>query len=88
MICLDTNAVIPVLNHPTSLVRTRIDAAIGPGRLEAAMARNILTFSDGTGQVGGYAFDEDRTNIYKIFRATRVCPDSCIDPKEPSMTQG
>jgi tRNA(fMet)-specific endonuclease VapC len=32
MICLDTNAVIAVLNHPTSPVRTRIDAAIGLGR--------------------------------------------------------
>ena len=30
------------------------------------MARNILIFSDGTGQVGGYAFDEDRTNVYKL----------------------
>jgi tRNA(fMet)-specific endonuclease VapC len=32
MICLDTNAVIAVLNNPTSPVRTRIDAAIGLGR--------------------------------------------------------
>jgi len=48
------------------------------------MARNILIFSDGTGQVGGYEFDEDRTNVYKLFRATRVGPDSCIDPKEQS----
>jgi tRNA(fMet)-specific endonuclease VapC len=32
MICLDTNAVLAVLNHPTSPVRTRIDAAIGLGR--------------------------------------------------------
>jgi uncharacterized protein (DUF2235 family) len=46
------------------------------------MGRNILIFSDGTGQVGGNTFDEDRTNVYKLFRATRVCPDSCIDPKE------
>ena len=46
------------------------------------MARNILIFSDGTGQVGGYEFDEDRTNIYKLYRATRVGPDSCIDPHE------
>jgi Uncharacterized alpha/beta hydrolase domain (DUF2235) len=46
------------------------------------MARNILVFSDGTGQVGGYAFDEDRTNVYKLYRATRVGPDSCIDPSE------
>ena len=46
------------------------------------MARNILIFSDGTGQVGGYEFDEDRTNIYKLYRATRVGPNSCIDPHE------
>ena len=36
------------------------------------MARNIPIFSDGTGQVGGYDFDEDRTNVYKLFRATRI----------------
>ena len=46
------------------------------------MARNILVFSDGTGQVGGYEFDEERTNVYKLYRATRVGPDSCIDPNE------
>ena len=46
------------------------------------MARNILIFSDGTGQVGGYSFDEDRTNVYKLYRATRVAPDFCIDPEE------
>jgi uncharacterized protein (DUF2235 family) len=46
------------------------------------MSRNILIFSDGTGQVGGYEFDEDRTNMYKLYRATRVAPDSCINPKE------
>ena len=28
------------------------------------MARNILIFSNGTRQVGGYAFDEGRTNVY------------------------
>ena len=32
MICLDTNAVIAVLNNRRSPVRTRIDAAIGLGR--------------------------------------------------------
>ncbi|SRR6266511_2672890 len=32
MICLDTNAVIVVLNNRTSPVRARIDAAIGLGR--------------------------------------------------------
>ena len=39
------------------------------------MARNILIFSDGTGQVGGYEFDEDRTNVYKLYRATRLGPN-------------
>jgi hypothetical protein len=47
-----------------------------------AMARNILIFSDGTGQVGGRDFDEVRTNVYKLFRATRVSPDSSNDPAE------
>ena len=31
MICLDTNAIIAVLNSPNSPVRMRIDAAIGSG---------------------------------------------------------
>jgi tRNA(fMet)-specific endonuclease VapC len=35
MICLDTNAVIAILNNPTSPVRTRIDAAIKQRRLIA-----------------------------------------------------
>src|SRR6202521_3033544 len=44
------------------------------------MGRNIVIFSDGTGQRGGLYFDEARTNIYKLYRATRVCPDAAIDP--------
>ena len=46
------------------------------------MPKNVLIFSDGTGQAGGLRFDEDRTNIYKLFRATRCGPDSSIDPRE------
>ena len=46
------------------------------------MAKNILIFSDGTGQSGGVTFDENRTNIYKLFRATRCGPDSTVDPSE------
>ena len=42
--------------------------------------KNIVILSDGTGQVGGIYFDEVRTNIYKLFRATRAGPDTCIDP--------
>lgn len=44
------------------------------------MAKNILIFSDGTGQAGGIRFDEDRTNVYKLYRSTRCGPDSIIDP--------
>jgi uncharacterized protein (DUF2235 family) len=43
-------------------------------------ARNIAIFSDGTGQRGGLNFDEERSNVYKLYRATRVGPDSSIDP--------
>lgn len=46
------------------------------------MAKNILVFSDGTGQRGGVLFEERRSNIYKLYRATRVGPDSSIDPAE------
>jgi uncharacterized protein (DUF2235 family) len=44
--------------------------------------RNILIFSDGTGQAGGLLPDERRSNIYKLFRATRCGPDSTVDPSE------
>ena len=46
------------------------------------MARNILIFSDGTGQVGGSDFDEDRTNVYKLYRATRVGPTNLVEREE------
>lgn len=46
------------------------------------MTKNIVIFSDGTGQSGGQFFDERRSNIYKLFRATRCAPDSCINPAE------
>src|SRR5439155_13922541 len=44
--------------------------------------RNIVIFSDGTGQRGGLLFDERRSNIYKLFRATRCGPDSSVNPAE------
>ena len=46
------------------------------------MAKNVLIFSDGTGQAGGHSLEERRSNIYKLYRATRVAPDSTIDPAE------
>jgi tRNA(fMet)-specific endonuclease VapC len=42
MICLDTNAVIAVLNDRTSPVRTKVDAAIGQGR--ALATSSIVLF--------------------------------------------
>ena len=46
------------------------------------MSKNILIFSDGTGQAGGFMPDETRSNVYKLFRATRVGPDTKIKPEE------
>jgi hypothetical protein len=46
------------------------------------MPKNIVIFSDGTGQAGGINFDEVRTNVYKLYRACRVGPDTRIDPSE------
>jgi uncharacterized protein (DUF2235 family) len=46
------------------------------------MPKNIIIFSDGTGQAGGITFDEVRTNVYKLYRACRVGPDTTVDPSE------
>lgn len=46
------------------------------------MPRNIIIFSDGTGQAGGLTPDENVSNIYKLYRATRCGPDSTIDPRQ------
>jgi hypothetical protein len=46
------------------------------------MAKNILIFADGTANEGGLLPDESRTNVYKLYRATRVGPDSIIDPSK------
>ncbi|MEI2433130.1 DUF2235 domain-containing protein [Lysobacter yananisis] len=45
------------------------------------MPKTILIFADGTGQAGGVRPDQQLSNIYKLFRATRVGPDNAIDPK-------
>jgi uncharacterized protein (DUF2235 family) len=46
------------------------------------MPKNIIILSDGTGQAGGMAVDENRSNVYKLYRATRVGPDTSIEPTE------
>ena len=51
-----------------------------PFKMPPFSGRNILIFSDGTGQAGGLLPDEARSNVYKLFRATRCGPDTRIDP--------
>lgn len=46
------------------------------------MPKNIVIYSDGTGQGGGLLLDERRSNIYKMFRATRSGPDTSISPQD------
>ena len=46
------------------------------------MSRNILIFSDGTGQAGVVSDEGSWSNVYKLYRATRVFPDTCINPAE------
>ena len=46
------------------------------------MAKNILVFSDGTGQVGGLRPDQRLSNVYKMYRAMRSGPSSPIDPAD------
>jgi uncharacterized protein (DUF2235 family) len=45
------------------------------------VSKNILLFADGTGNEGGLLPDESRTNVYKLYCATRNGPDSSIDPR-------
>ncbi|MDG6079035.1 DUF2235 domain-containing protein [Erythrobacter litoralis] len=44
------------------------------------MSKNILIFSDGTGQFGGLKPDQRLSNIYKLYRASRPGADSEINP--------
>ncbi len=44
------------------------------------MPKNVIIFSDGTGQGGGLTVDERRSNVYKLYRACRCGPDSAVDP--------
>jgi hypothetical protein len=46
------------------------------------MPKNIVIYSDGTGQDGGVRPDQRLTNVYKMYRASRIGPDSAIDPTQ------
>jgi uncharacterized protein (DUF2235 family) len=44
------------------------------------MAKNIVVYSDGTGQDGGVRPEQRVSNVYKLYRASRTGPDNPIDP--------
>lgn len=46
------------------------------------MPKNVAVFSDGTGQAGGVRPEQRMSNVYKLYRACRVGPDSSVDPAE------
>jgi uncharacterized protein (DUF2235 family) len=46
------------------------------------MPKNIVIYSAGTGQDGGVRPEQRISNVYKMYRASRVHPDNLIDPRE------
>jgi uncharacterized protein (DUF2235 family) len=46
------------------------------------MPKNLVIFSDGTGQDGGTMREQRMSDVYKLYRACRVGPESSVDPKE------
>ena len=46
------------------------------------MTKNIVIFSDGTGQEGGIRAEQRLSNIYKMYRVCRVGPETSIDPHD------
>jgi uncharacterized protein (DUF2235 family) len=46
------------------------------------MSKNIVVYSDGTGQDGGVRPEQRISNVYKMYRSSRVHPDNAISPAE------
>ena len=46
------------------------------------MPKNIVVFSDGTGQEGGLREEQHLSNVCKLYRVCRIGPDSGIDPRD------
>ena len=57
--------------------------------IDLAVSVATVIFEKCPDSEGGLLPDESRTNVYKLFRATRTGPDSPIDPakKRPSAHQ-
>lgn len=46
------------------------------------MPKNIIVYSDGTGQDGGVRPEQRISNVYKLYHVSRTSPDNPIDPHE------
>ncbi|MEH2480490.1 uncharacterized protein (DUF2235 family) [Nitrobacteraceae bacterium AZCC 2146] len=46
------------------------------------MPKNIVVYSDGTGQDGGVRVEQRISNVYKMYRASRVHPENEIKPAD------
>jgi uncharacterized protein (DUF2235 family) len=46
------------------------------------MSKNIVVYSDGTGQDGGARPEQRISNIYKMYRISRDHADTAIDPSQ------
>ncbi|MET4802837.1 DUF2235 domain-containing protein [Bradyrhizobium sp. LB11.1] len=46
------------------------------------MPKNIVVYSDGTGQDGGVRPEQRISNVYKMYRSSHVHPDNAMDPTE------
>lgn len=46
------------------------------------MPKNIVVYSDGTGQDGGVRVEQCISNVYKMYRASRVHPENSVNPAD------
>lgn len=46
------------------------------------MPKNIVVYSDGTGQDGGVRVEQRISNVFKMYRASRIHPDNEVNPTE------
>ncbi len=52
------------------------------------MPKNIVVFSDGTGQDGGVRPEQPMSNVYKLYRACRIGPENSVHPGDTISTSG
>jgi hypothetical protein len=46
------------------------------------MPKNIVVFSDGTGQDGGVRPEQTVSNVYKLYRVCHVGSENAVNPRE------